>query len=93
MPNSKQAKKRLRQDEKRRDRNKSRKSAMATEIKKIDAAIESGNISDARVQLGAAMQKIDRAAKAGVIHANNAARKKSLLARKIQALESSKGSS
>jgi small subunit ribosomal protein S20 len=87
MPSSKQAAKRLRQSEKRRIANKGRVSAMKTHIKRTEAAIASGDAAKSREELASAMQKIDKAAKHGTIHKNTASRRKSLLARKLNALK------
>lgn len=89
MPNNKQAKKRLRQDERRCEQNKSRSSAMKNQIKKTTAAFAEGELEQAREQLKAAMSKIDLAAKKNIIHKNTAARRKSALSRRLLALEKS----
>lgn len=75
MPNLASAKKRLRQNEKKKLRNQVAKTRIKTEIRK---AVESGSI------VGAA-SVIDRAAAKGIIHKNAAARRKSRLAKKIAA--------
>jgi len=77
MPNVKSAKKRVLVNEKKAGRNKARKSALKTAIKKARAA--EGAEQAALVQ--AAIQKVDQAAAKGLIHKNNAARKKSALAK------------
>jgi len=77
MPNVKSAKKRVLVNEKKAGRNKARKSALKTAIKKAKAA--EGAEQAALVQ--AAIQKVDQAAAKGLIHKNNAARKKSALAK------------
>lgn len=89
MAHSKQAQKRLRQADKRRELNKARSSTMKTEIKKTQEAIDAGDATKAAEQLRAAMKRIDKAAKHNVIHKNTAARKKSLLSRRIKALQAS----
>ena len=78
MPNIKSAKKRVIVNNKRADRNKSRNTALKTAIKKANAAIES-NAADKEVLVKAAVKKIDQ----GLIHMNNAARKKSALVCKL----------
>lgn len=75
MPNIKSAKKRVIVNNKRADRNKSRNTALKTAIKKANAAIES-NAADKEVLVKAAVKKIDQASAKGLIHMNNAARKK-----------------
>jgi len=87
MPNSKQASKRLRQDEKRKVLNRAAFSRMKTTTKKTLASIEEGNAAQAKEDLRLAMKRIDKAAKKNVIHKNTAARKKSLLARRLRDLE------
>ena len=77
MPNNKQASKRMRQDEQRRVRNKTARSAMRTAVKKVMQA-ETGE--EAQKSLPEAMKRVDKAAKNSVIHANAAARIKSRLA-------------
>jgi small subunit ribosomal protein S20 len=72
MPNTASAKKRLRQDEKKRVRNSAVKTRIKTETKKALAG-------ETHIAFGA----IDRAAAKGVIHKNTAARKKSRLARTL----------
>lgn len=86
MANSLQARKRARQAEKHRLRNASQRSAMRTAIKKVDAAIESGDKAAAEEAFKAAVPAIDRSAGKGLIHANKAARHKSRLNAKIRAL-------
>ena len=83
MPNTKQARKRLRQNERARLANKARRSAMKTAIKKVLKAQDAEN---ARAALPEAMKRIDKCAKAHVIHENAAARQKSRLARHIAGL-------
>ena len=85
MPNIKSAKKRVMVSKIRTERNKSRNSALKTAIKKANAAIES-NAADKDVLVKAAVKKIDQAAAKGLIHKNAAARKKSRLAKRKNAL-------
>ena len=80
MPNTKQAKKRMVQDERRRLENKSKSSAMKTAIKKV---LQAATPEDAQAALPRAMKRIDQAAKNNIIHKNNAARKKSRLVRHV----------
>lgn len=86
MANSKQAKKRAVQSEKRRQHNASRRSMMRTLVKKVIAAIEAGDKEAATSALAAATPILDRYATKGLIHKNKAARSKSRLAAKIKAL-------
>ncbi len=87
MPHSNQAKKRLRQDEKRRLLNKAAVSRMKTQVKRTTAVLAEGDVAAAKESLRLAMKRIDKAAKKNVIHKNTAARKKSLLSRRLRDLE------
>ncbi|QCX32422.1 30S ribosomal protein S20 [Caloramator sp. E03] len=80
MANIKSAIKRIKITKIRTERNKMVKSAIKTAIKKFEAAVEKGNFDEAKVLLSRASHLIDKAAAKGVIHKNNAARKKSRLA-------------
>ncbi len=82
MPNIKSAKKRVIVNNKRAQRNKSMHSALKTAIKKANAAIEA-NAADKDALVSAAVKKIDQAAAKGLLHKNNAARKKAALATKL----------
>ena len=86
MANSKQAKKRAVQSEKRRQHNGSRRSMMRTLVKKVLAAIEAGDKEAATKELAAATPILDRYASKGLIHKNKAARSKSRLNAAIKAL-------
>ena len=80
MPNIKSAKKRVKVIEAKTARNKAARSELKTDIKKANAAIESGENKDVAVKN--AIKKIDQAAAKGLLHKNTAARKKSALAKK-----------
>lgn len=82
MPNIKSAKKRVLVNKTKAARNKSNNSALKTAIKKANAAIDT-NAADKAEVVNAAFAKIDQAAAKGLIHKNNAARKKSALANKL----------
>ncbi|MGP1362008.1 MAG: 30S ribosomal protein S20 [Candidatus Fimenecus sp.] len=84
MPNIKSAKKRVKTSAARTLRNKSRNSALKTAIKKANAAIET-KADNADMLVKFAYKKIDQAEAKGLIHKNNAARKKSALAKKANA--------
>ena len=79
MPTSKSAKKRLRQDNDRRERNRSIKSAVRTQMKKVRTAVAEGDAERANSEFRLAQEKLDRAAAKNLIHANTAARLKSRL--------------
>lgn len=82
MPNIKSAKKRVLVNQTKAQRNKSTNSALKTAIKKANAAIEA-NSDDKEALVNAAVKKIDQAQAKGLLHKNNAARKKSALAVKL----------
>jgi small subunit ribosomal protein S20 len=86
LANIKSAKKRALQSEKRRQHNASRRSMTRTSLKKILAAIASGDKAAAQTAYSAAVPLIDRMATKGLIHKNKAARHKSRLAAQIKAL-------
>ncbi|MBQ2774562.1 MAG: 30S ribosomal protein S20 [Clostridia bacterium] len=80
MPNIKSAKKRVIVNKTKAARNKSRNSALKTAIKKANAAAQSN--ADNKVEvINAAIKKVDQAAAKGLLHKNNAAHKKSALAK------------
>jgi small subunit ribosomal protein S20 len=82
MPNIKSAKKRVLVNKTKAQRNKSANSALKTAIKKANAAIEA-NSDDKEALVNAAVKKIDQASAKGLLHKNNAARKKSALVVKL----------
>ena len=86
MPNIKSAIKRAKTSEKRRLRNASQKSALRTSIKAVESAIGNNEAETAKSALIAASKKLDKAASKGLIHKNAAARKKSRLAKRLNAL-------
>ena len=79
MPIIKSAKKRVRITEKRTLINRSNKSALRTAIKRFETAVANGDVNLAKVELVKAESTIDKSVKKGIIHKNNAARKKSRL--------------
>ena len=85
MPNIKSAKKRVLVNNTKAQRNKSRKSALKTALKKANLAIET-NAADKDVLVKEAIKKIDQAAAYGIIHKNAAAHKKSQFTKKLNAL-------
>jgi small subunit ribosomal protein S20 len=84
MPHTSSAKKALRQDAKRRDRNKAVKKAIKGQLKKFTAALTEGTPEQKQAEFIAAVKKLDKAAARRVIHPNAVARKKSQLARKLK---------
>lgn len=84
MPNIKSAKKRVKVIKVKTLRNKAYNSSLKTELKKADAAIVA-NADNKEEAVRLAMKKIDQAVCKGILHKNCAARKKSALARKLNA--------
>jgi small subunit ribosomal protein S20 len=85
MPHTSSAKKHQRQSEKRRLANRAVKKAIKTQIKRFLAAETEGNAEKLQAEFNLAAKRLDKAAAKRVIHPNLAARKKSQLARKLNA--------
>ena len=83
MPGSQSAQKQVRVAERKRLRNKSVRSLCKTNITKAQNLIFSGELEPAREAVVAAISSLDKAAEKGVIHPNNAARRKSRLMKKL----------
>ena len=81
MANIKSQIKRNRQNEKRRMRNKAVKSSLKTAIRRFREAAAAGDQEKATAELQVASRQLDRAVSKGVIHANQAANKKSAMAK------------
>ena len=81
MANTKSAEKRIRSNEQKRQRNQMYRSRVKTMIRKAEQLIFSGQASDEAVK--AAISTLDKAAVKGIIHKNNAARRKSRLMKKL----------
>ena len=79
MPNHKSAKKRVRQTEKRRDVNRSNKSTLRTQIKKLRSALTASDSNLSKELLNPTVSSIDKAVNKGILHKNTAARYKSRL--------------
>lgn len=86
MANSAQARKRARQGEKRRQHNASLRSIMRTTIKKVIAAITTGNQDDAKKAYATAIPVLDTMVNKGISHKNKASRQKSRLNARIRAM-------
>ena len=84
MPNTKSAKKRLRQNLERRARNRADKSVLKTGLRKVREAVQQGAIQDAESGFRDIQKKLDQAAAKRVIHKNTAARLKSRLSARIK---------
>ena len=91
MANTASARKRIRQIERRTERNKSRMSRMRTFIKKVEAAVASGDKDAASVALREAQPEMQRAAGKGVVHKNTISRKISRLSARVKSLGASAG--
>ena len=85
MPQIKSAQKQARAAEKRRLRNKAARSLAKTNITKAEKLIFSGELESAEQALVAAISSLDKAAEKGIIHPNNAARRKARLVKKLNA--------
>lgn len=83
MPNLKNAKKALRQAQKRTERNLLVKTAYKKAVKEVQKAVEAGS-PDASEQLRLAQKKLDKAAKRGILKKNTASRKLSRLSKKVR---------
>lgn len=83
MPTSRSAKKRQRQDAKRRILNRAKASAMKTAIRRVREAVAEGDKVKVEAAVRLAYSRIDKAAKTNVIHANTAARRKALVCRAV----------
>jgi small subunit ribosomal protein S20 len=85
MPNSLSAKKRVRQNEKRRQLNRSKKSRIKTEVKKFLSSVEAGEHEAAEKILSYTTKLLDKAAKSNLLHPNRVARQKSSLQNALNA--------
>ena len=86
MANTASARKRIRQTERRTERNQARKSRMRTFVKKVEVALAGGDKAQAAAAFKAAQPEMQRAAGKGVIHRNTVARRLSRLAKRIKSL-------
>lgn len=84
MPNTKSAKKRLKQNLARRARNRAVKSSLKTQIRKVREAAAAGDLARAETEFRVTAKKYDKAAAHGVIHSNAAARVKSRLSARLK---------
>ncbi|MCW2799241.1 MAG: ribosomal protein [Aeromicrobium sp.] len=86
MANIKSQIKRNRQNELARERNKSVRSALKTAVRRFTEAVDEGNTDEAKKLAGEATKKLDKAASKNVIHKNQAANRKSAIAKKAASL-------
>ena len=88
MANIKSQIKRNKQNEKAHQRNKAVKSELRTYVRKFREAAETGNVDEATAAMRAASRKLDKAVSKGVIHKNQAANRKSAIAKRAEQLKS-----
>lgn len=86
MANTPQAKKRARQNERRFQINKARRSKVRTYLRKVEEAIESGDQEAAKTALRAAQPELMRGVSRGIFHKNTVARKMSRLSSRVKSL-------
>ncbi len=86
MPNIKSSKKDVLSSKAAYEKNKAEKSAMKTAVKKFEAAVVAGDRTAAEAAYKLAVKAIDKASLKGLLHKNNAARKKSSLTLKLNAM-------
>ena len=90
MAHSLSAKKRIRQNTKNRARNRARKVLIKDQIKGFTAAVTGGDFAKAETELRQVARRLDKVAAKGTIHKNTAARKRSRLARRLNAARAAK---
>jgi len=86
MPNTASAKKRLRQNEKRRAHNRTLRSRMRTQLRRVREAVEAGDSEKAQTEFRVASKRLDQAAAKNLIHKNAAARSKSRLSQLVKSV-------
>lgn len=86
LPNIKSAKKRVLVAADHRERNMSQRSELKSSLKKATSSITAGDLETAKVNLKIAIQTLDETATKGLIHKNQAARRKSRLTKKLNAI-------
>ncbi len=87
MPNIKSAKKRMRSNAKKTDVNAVVSTSMKTAVKKFEKVVALGNKEEASNNLNVALQRVDKAMAAGLVHKNKAARLKSRLTKMRNSME------
>ena len=87
MAHHKSALKRIRSSERKRERNQVFRSRAKTYIRQARESMDAGELETARIQVELAVQTLDKAANKGIIHAQNVARRKSRLMKRLVALE------
>ena len=92
MAHSLSAKKRIRQNAKKRVISRARKSAIKTEIRHLENALRDGDVQMAQQRFRLAVKRLDKTASKSTMHRNTAARRKSQLAKRLNALIAQKAS-
>lgn len=92
MAHSLSAKKRVRQSAASRVRNRARKSMIKTQVKNLESALTAGDVNKAKEQFKALTVKLDKISMTSTLHKNTAARIKSRLSRRVNALQAKAGS-
>lgn len=87
MAHSLSAQKRVRQNAKKNVINRARKSEVKTGIKRLEDVVKTGDTAAAQAQMKAVARKLDKVAATSTMHKNTAARKKSRLAKRVNALK------
>ena len=90
MAHSLSAKKRVRQNDKRRAQNRSRKDTIKNQLKSFQAAVTGGDFAKAETELRLVTKRLDKVAAKGTIHKNTAARRRSRLTLKLNASRAAK---
>jgi len=91
VAHSLQSKKRARQNDKKRTINRARKSQVKTQIKRFEATLAKGDVDTAADQLKTLSRKLDKTASTSTMHKKTAARKKSRLTKRLNAVKAKKG--
>lgn len=91
MAHSLSAKKRIRQSLKRRARNRARKDVLKNQVKEFNSALTAGSIDTAKEEFRKTVQRLDKVAAKHTIHKNTASRKRSRLAKRLNAMIASGG--
>ncbi len=86
MPNTASSKKRLRQNVKRRAHNRTLRSRMRSQLRKVREAVAAGEGETAQVEFRVAVKRLDQAAAKNLIHKNAAARSKSRLSKLVKSM-------
>ena len=86
MAHSLSAKKRIRQNAKQRARNRARKDMIKDQMKSFTAAVATGDAGKAEAELRKVASRLDKVASKGTLHSNTASRKRSRLAKRVNAL-------